>query len=85
MELIQLTKKKDFENKCKELKANLDSDIVSLEAEPILNSSLPLSTRPTNQYQGVEEMDLVRKNKAERRPRALARPDKVLCQTQGVF
>ena len=38
-----------------------------------------------NQYQGVEEIDLVRKNKAERTPRALARPDKVLCQTQGVF
>ena len=71
-------------NKCRELKANLDSEIVSLEAEPILNSSLPLSTRPTN-IRGGKEMDLVRKNKAERTPRALARPDKVLCQTQGVF
>ena len=34
--------------KCKELKANLDSEIVSLEASLILNSSLTMSTRPTN-------------------------------------
>ena len=37
-----------MENKCKELKANLDSEIVSLEASLILNSSLTMSTRPTN-------------------------------------